>query len=135
MSYEAIQEGIKNRTDLYELSRILHRIIVNYGVNDYDWKSINEYLKKNKSYKEFHDQQKKSITEELSHMPQKIQDRMLLRSLIYHAIEHNIIDKMEIITKHSLRMPSDKVVSVLDRLTDLDVKNVFELFDMFKRSD
>lgn len=128
---EEILERIKKREDLYELSRILYRIIVNYGINDYNWFHINELLKKDNLYREYRDKQRDKLNKDLSHMPQKIRDKMLLRSLIYYAIENNIIKSEEIITKHSLRMPSSKVSNILDKLTDVNIKNVFDLFDVF----
>lgn len=131
MNDDEIIERIKKREDLYELSRIMYRMIVNFGINDYNWSHINEFLKKDKLYREYRDQQKDKLNKELSHMPQKIRDRMLLRSLIYYAIENNIINSEEIITKHSLRIPSSKVSNVLDKLTDTNIKNVFDLFDVF----
>ena len=67
-------------------------------------------------------------------MPQKTRRRLLLRAMIYYAIENDIIPQTEIIKKHSLRMPSSNVTNVLDRLTDPTIKNVFDLFSIFIKS-
>lgn len=134
MSDDEIINRIRKRDDLYELSRILYRVIVNYGINDYNWNDINRIIKQNKSYQEYYNQQKKHLETELSHVPQKVRDKMLLRSMIYYSIENDIIDKEEIIKKYSLRMPSSVVSDVLDKLTDTTIKNVFDLFLMLKRS-
>jgi serine/threonine protein kinase len=129
-----IIDRIKKRDDLYELSRILYRIIVNHGINDYTWLHISKIIDQDKKHKEYHDTQKEHIDKELSHFPQKIRDRMLLRSMIYYSIENDLIHKNEIIKKHSLRMPSSKVSDVLNKLTDPNIKNIFDLFQMFKTS-
>jgi len=134
ISDEEIIYRIKKREDLYELSRILFRMVVNYGINDYNWSHINEIIKKDPKYKLYRDEQKEHLDKELGHMPQKVRDKMLLRSMIYYAIENDLIDKNEIIKKYSLRMPSSIVSDVLDKLIDPNVTNVFDLFPMFKKS-
>ena len=133
MTDDEIISRIKKRTDLYELSRILYRVVVNYGINDYDWTNINEIIKSDISHREYYDNEKKHLDKELSHVPQKVRDKMLLRSMIYYSIENDIISKDEIIKKHSLRMPSNSINAVLDKLTDLDIKNVFDLFSIFAK--
>ncbi|VBB18701.1 serine/threonine protein kinase [Yasminevirus sp. GU-2018] len=132
MTDEQIGLNIQKREDLYELSRILFRIKVNFGMNDYGWSEINVLLKSNKEYRDYQKQQREKLDVDLGHMPQKIRDKMLLRSLIYYAIENDLIDSEEIVRKHNLRMPSERVNAVLDRLIDPDVRNVFDLFTMFK---
>lgn len=136
LSNEQITEDIQNRTDLYPLSRTLYRIIILYGAKDYGWGEINSILKTNKEFREYQSKKKNEINIELKDMPQNTREKMssvlLRRSLIYYAIENNMIDSNEIIKKHDLRMPSKKVSDILDKLLDLTIQNVFELFTMFK---
>lgn len=128
---EEIKKQIQQRQDLYELSRLLYRVLVNYGKNYYGWDQINPLMNSNTRYKKYHDDEKRNIDKTLGHMPYKIKNNMLLRSMIYYGIENDIIDKEEIIKKYSLHMPSKRVWDILDKLVDLNVKNVFTLFDEF----
>lgn len=129
---EEIQRRIDHRIDLHELSRIWYRVLVNYGRNDYGWNQIRPIMDSNNDYKQYHKEQKIKLDKELGHMPQKVRDSMLLRALIYYGIENDFIDANEIITKYSLVKPSEQVMKILDGLVDLNIKNVFDLFPMFR---
>ena len=132
MTDEDIQRSIENRTDLYELSRIWYRILVNYGRNDYGWQQITPLVNSNKQYKKYYNEQKIKIDNEMSNATKKARNSMLRRSLIYYGIENNIIDANDIITKYSLVPPSNLVMKTLDGLVDITIKNVFDLFQIFR---
>jgi len=128
-----ITDRINKRDDLHELSRIIYRLIVDRAITYYTWNHINDLLKHNPTYQKYHDQQKQELSK-LTKLPQKIRDNMLLRSMIYYAVENEIIHQDDIIKRHSLRLPSSNVTRILDNLTNLTIKNVFDLFTMFKQS-
>lgn len=127
-----IENEINNRSDLYEVSRILFRFLVNHGLRDYGWNTISNILKTNREFRHYHDNLKTSIYDEFKDSHIGIKNKKLLRGLLYHAIETNLIDSNEIIRKHNMRMPSNKVIYVLDNLLNPEIKNVFDLFHMFK---
>ena len=131
MGDDEIKERLNTRSDLYDLSRITYTILLGYVKNDYGWKEIEELLKTNEKYRQYKQDHKLKLEKEIGHIPQKVRDNMLLKALIYYGIENDIIDKEEVIRKHGLVWPSIKVTSILDQLTDLSIKNVFELFDEF----
>lgn len=128
--HEIIKKKIVARADLMELSKIIFRILVNYAKNDYDINGLVSLTKNNHKYNRYYIDNKNEINAKMKHFPQKIKDNMLLRSLIYYAIENDIIDKQKIINKYSLTLPSEYVIDVLDKLTDLNY-DVFELFHQF----
>ena len=125
LSDREIKDRIDKHSDLYELSRIIYRIFVNYSSSfDFDIIESNAEFKKYRMFK------KNEINEKMKNYPESIKNKMLNRSLIYYAIENDIIDKNEIIKKHSLILPSSKVIKILDSL--IGTQNVFSLFDMLK---
>jgi serine/threonine protein kinase len=134
MDNDEIKKRLDTRSDLYDLSRITYTILLGYVKNDYGWKEVEELMKTNENYRQYKQDHKLKLEREIGHIPQKVRDNMLLKALIYYGIENDIIDKNKIIEKHGLVWPSIKVTSILDRLTDLSVKNVFKLFDVFKSS-
>jgi hypothetical protein len=133
MSDREISEGIKNRSDLEELSRLIFRSVVNYAKNDYDIDYIRKIVDKDVGYKKYYESKKINIENELGHTHKKVRDVMLYRALLYYGIENGFIDQQEIIRKHALIIPSQKVIGILDKLTNLDSDqgNLFDLFDMF----
>ena len=132
ISNDDIKKRINNRIDLHELSRIWHRILVNYARNDYSWGQINPILESNKEYKTYYEEQKINHNKTLGHLPVKVRESLILRSLIYYGIENGFISEQEIINKHKLVKPSEIVTNVLDGLINMDIQNVFDLFTMFK---
>lgn len=132
VSDEEIKRRLNQRVDLHELSRIWYRVLVNYGRNDYGWDKIRPIVDTNPEYKQYQKEQKNNLDRELCHMPQKIRDNMLLRALIYYGIENNLIDEKQIIEKYNLIKPSNIVLKTLDSLEDRSIRNVFDLFPMFK---
>ena len=132
LSDEEIEYRLNSRRDLHELSRIWYRILVNYSYNDYGWNKIQPIIDSNSEYKKYFRDQKINIDKELAHMPQKVKENMFMRSLIYYGIENNFINTNDIIAKYSLVKPSELVMKTLDGLVDLNIKNVFELFSMFR---
>jgi serine/threonine protein kinase len=133
ISDEEIKERLNNRSDLHELSRIWYRILVNYARNDYSWTQINPILESNKKYREYHEEQKQNHNKTLGHLPPRVREVLILRSLIYYGIENGFISELDIIKKYNLVKPSETVTTVLDGLMNTNVKNVFELFTMFKK--
>ncbi len=131
MEDKKIQEYIDNRGDLYDLSRIWYRVLVDYCRNSYGWNQIRPIMDSNPEYKRYHDDQKTKLDNELRHLPQNTRDKMLLRAMIYHGIENNFINEDDIIAKHSLVKPPKLVMGVLDGLVNMNIKNVFDLFPMF----
>jgi serine/threonine protein kinase len=131
MTDAEIQQRINDKADLHELSRIWYRILVNYGRNDYGWNQIRPIVDSNAEYKQYSKNKKIKINNDLGHMPQKIRDSMLLRSLIYYGIENAFINADNIIAKYSLVKPSELVMKTLDGLMDPKINNVFKLFPMF----
>lgn len=131
LSDEEIIKQLQSRQDLYELSRIIFRIIVNHSTS-YGWSEINKFVSDNADFKKYYDNQKAQIDLDLAHMPKHEKDRMLLRSLIYWAVENNVIKKEDITTKHSLNLPSKNIDNILSKLIDPNVKNVFDLFESLR---
>jgi serine/threonine protein kinase len=131
MTVHMLDEKLKHRDDLRELSRIIFRFLVNYGKKIYSIDNLMDYIKKNNKYKIYYDEQKEEISRNLTNYPDKIKNDFLYRSLLYYGIENNILDKKRIIQKFSLTLPSDKVMNILDSLTNPKYKNIFSLFEMF----
>jgi len=129
---EEIKVKLKSRNDLYGLSRVLHRVLVNYGRNDYNWNKINSMVNSSEKFKQYKNESYEKLKNQCAHLSQQTKNILLLRSLIYYAIENDVIDKNEIIEKYSLVWPSDNVLNTLDGLTNSNIENVFDLFDVFK---
>lgn len=134
MNDDEIRKRINTRSDLYDLSRITYTILLGYVKDDYGWKEVEELMKNNENYRQYRQDHELKLKKEIGHIPQKVRDNMLLKALIYYGIENDIIDKKEVIQKHGLIWPSIKVTTILDQLMDPSVKNVFDLFDVFKIS-
>jgi serine/threonine protein kinase len=132
LSDTVIQQYLDQREDLYELSRLWFRILVNYARKYITIDILKPLIESNKDFKKYYEEQKIDINKKLNHMPQKIKDNMILRSLIYYGIENNIIDETEIIKKYNLSKPSEIVLKTLNGLVDMNIKNVFDLFKQFK---
>ena len=126
LSNGEIKDKLDKRDDLYKLSRIIYRIFVNYSY-DVDYNKLNKLIDKNEEFKKYRTNKKNEF---MNNYQGSIKNKLFVRSLIYYAIENDIIDKNEIIKKHSLIMPSNKVIYILNNL--IDTSDIFSLFSIFK---
>lgn len=131
MSDDEIKSKINSRQDLYELSRIIYRFIVNYALTDYSWDNINKLMILNNKLKIYHDEQKKLLYQNLKKYPEYVKKNMLLRSIIYYSVENNLIKFDDIVSKHNLRLPSKYISDILNKLTDSSINNMSKLFELF----
>lgn len=133
MSDTKIIDNIRNRTDLYELSRLIYRLLIDYAKNYYTIGDLDRIASDNNDFNKYKNEQIEYINsnEQLNNLPRRIKDSFLLRSLLYYCIENGIIDRNNIISKASLHLPSKNIDHILDNLTNLKYENVFDLFDKF----
>ena len=121
-----IKRDLDQRVDLYDLSRIWYTILVNYISNDYGLTQIQSIIGNNDDYKQYY----KNL--EIKFKYNYNRNRRLLLSSIYYAIENNLINENEMIAKYDITKPSQLVLKTLNNLVNLDIKNVFDVFPMFR---
>ncbi|AYV77588.1 MAG: serine/threonine protein kinase [Dasosvirus sp.] len=126
MTDQTIKTNILNRYDIYELSHILDRILVDYLILDYKLSDIQNMMDKQMQdvYRKMNDQFKS--------LPEKIRNRLLLRGMIYYLIDHQMINTQELIKKHNLIFPSKSVQELLRNLHNVtDYPDIYGLFDNY----
>lgn len=126
LSDNDIKHKLLHKSDLYELSKLIDRILVDYALNDYHFDAL---LKLDKSNQINHIRNQFKQDKGLMNLPNKIKDNMMKRSLIYYLIENNIIDKKILASKHNFKLPSNKIMNILNKLIE-DNENIFELFSL-----
>ena len=118
-----VKKYIDDREDLFELSRILLRILVNIIVNKYDMSYFDKF--KDNKFIEYRDDTIKEINKTIYNYPSKIKNNFLKRSLLYYLIENNVIKTENIIKKFKITYPNKEIQNIFDNLTNKD-------FDIFK---
>jgi hypothetical protein len=130
MSNKEIENKIKTRDDLRELSRVFFRIYVDYGMKLYNYEYMKTLAKNDKLFGAHFYNESKKIDKQLGNYNRHVKDKFIHRNLLYYAIENNYIDKNDIVKHFNLRIPSDDVMFILDNITNIDV-DVYSLFDQF----
>lgn len=123
LSDNEIRKSLLNKQDLYELSKLIVRILVDFALKTYDIESL---LKIDKTNYYTIIQKDFDNDKSLKSLPEKIKKNMMKRALLYYFIENNIIDKYELAKKNKFMLPSNKIMTILDNL--IDSNNVFDLF-------
>lgn len=124
MTNDEIKRKIKNRSDLWELSRIFYRVLTDYAKIQYKMNTIMEYVNNDGDYYKYYSNEKNKIWSKMKKYPIHIKESYLLRSLIYYGLENNIIDIDSIINTYQLKFPSKKVLDLLSRLIDTSITDL-----------
>jgi serine/threonine protein kinase len=112
---------LTHRADLYELSRLLYRVMVNSVIRTFEKDKIENLVDHHAEIdREFGQKIEKNRTEirEMD-VPDKIRDRMLLRFYAYELIEAEYITQEQMGEANpNLVLPSKSIQNLLVRLTD-----------------
>lgn len=138
MPKSEIEKKIHNNSDFEHIHTLAKRLLVDSIIKNYKLSSIIQFLEfNNVKYKEYYENEKRKITNELRKYPQHIKDDMLLKSLAYYVIEKDLYETMNITVKSKYKLPSNKIQQFI--LRNFDGKTNPELilrneFNDFKNS-
>jgi hypothetical protein len=143
-----IYENFVNKTDLYELSRIVYRVMVDIMEKYYNMNNIREsvdnYSKTDPKFKQNIENETKRIKRDFIYdaapdVVEKMREKMILRSHMYILIEFEYITRehiQKIIEDNEVyfTMPSQRVLNILKRVNDPN-ETMETLFDFFIVND
>lgn len=122
-----------NRSDMFELSRILYRARVNIILKTYDMAEMDEMISSIQDL-EFKNKIKcvdESIKKKFENSPVKTNlDRIVNRAHIYELLEFGYISDSMLESKANIVFPSTKVQNILSDIMNMNI-NLSSLFDFF----
>lgn len=117
---------LRNKTDLYELSRLLYRVIVNATIKHYSSSEIRNRVSHIKDA-EFQARIKNVTTEIKNGMPAKLIDRTIDRAYAYELVESDYLDYDSLSSRATdLVLPSEKVRKTLESVQRMTIDELFE---------
>jgi Protein kinase domain len=132
--------NLVHRTDLYELSRILYRVMVNAVMKAYSAEKIKNlvdtYTESDSDFKEKIEYMDKGIEQmniegKSNEIVSSMKNRMKTRSYVYELIEADYLDKTKIMEiSKDLVLPSQRVMDILGRNMDPN-ESLETLFDFY----
>jgi serine/threonine protein kinase len=127
MNDDEIKDKINNKYDYYELSKLINRILVNYAIKVYSIASLDKLFHNDNDYIKYKKEEISKVEENtyLRNIPNKQQ--FILRGLLYYLIETKKLDLTETISKNNIKLPSKKIMTIFDNITNLKI----DFFDLF----
>lgn len=116
-----IETFIKSNADLYELASIYKRLAVDYIIKNYTIDELITYGKKDPHFATYYTDTLNKTHKDTSHLPKKIQQNLILRSVAYFIVEKEIMDITNINT-----IPSKNVITVLNNMLYLDILSIID---------
>jgi hypothetical protein len=114
-----IENFIKSNADLYELASIYKRLAVDNIVTMYTIDKLVSLGNNDPHFMTYYTDTLKKTQRETSHLPIKIQQRLILRSIAYYMVEKDMIDITDIDI-----IPSKKIITVLNGMLYSDIKTI-----------
>jgi serine/threonine protein kinase len=124
---------LTHRSDLYELSRLLYRVMVNTVLKTYSKEKIENLIKHHSDIDKKFEQKIAVTKQEIQEIDtsHKIKDRMLLRFYAYELIEGEYITQDQLLRDDlNLILPSERVQQLLRSVSDpnIEFETLFESF-------
>ena len=121
---------LTHRSDLYELSRLLYRVMVNSALRTYSEQKVENLVKHHSEINPAFKTRILQTEQEIKNMavPSHIENRMRLRMYLYELIESDYItQEMLRDADPQLVLPSERVQNILQNIAEPDT----DLFDLF----
>lgn len=137
LNNESITAFIKNNADLEHIESLPKRILVSAIEKKFKY-NLKEFLKfmeqmNDKNFRSYYNSEKSKIEIELSKYPENIKNKMLLRSIIYYAIEKKYIKPTDI-PKYlfDMKYPPLEIVNDLEKISSDSILNILKNFNEYK---
>jgi hypothetical protein len=120
-----VENFIKSNADLYELASIYKRLAVDNIIKIYTIEKLVSLGKKDPHFMTYYTDTLKKTQRDTSHLPIKIQQRLILRSIAYYMVEKDMIDITDIDI-----IPSKKITTILNNILYSDIVTIInETYD------
>lgn len=137
ISNESIMAFIKNNADLENIEALPKRILVSAVEKKYngDLYNFHKFMLsvKDNGYNSYYYSEKNKINVELKKYPNNVKNKMLLRSLIYYAIEKKYIKPGDVADEYfDMKYPP---LEIVNKLKQIGNHNIIDILDWFSNMD